>query len=214
MTSPTALAAPVRGGDDVHGRGPGAVGVLVDLVGHALVVGVGVDGGHQALDDPERLVQDLGHRGQAVGRARGVGDDPVGGLERVVVDAQNDGGVELVLGGGREDHLIGAGVDVLLEVGLLGEPAGQLQGHLAAQGLPREVGRVLLGGDLDVLAVDDQAAFGGLDGPLELALDAVVLEQQSKVLGVREVVDRDDIELDPGPPPAPGRPGDQSDRTR
>ncbi len=91
-------------GDDVDRRGAGAVGVGVDLVGHALVVGVGVAGGHQALLDPERLVEHLGHRGQAVGGARGVGDDPVGRLERLVVDAQDDRGVELVLGRGAEDR--------------------------------------------------------------------------------------------------------------
>ena len=37
------------------------------------------------------------------------------GLERVVVDAQDDRGVELVLGRGGEDDPLGAGVDVLLE---------------------------------------------------------------------------------------------------
>ena len=61
-------------------RGAGAVRVGVDLVGHALVVGVGVAGGHQALLDAERLVEHLGHRGQAVGRATGVGDDSCSGL--------------------------------------------------------------------------------------------------------------------------------------
>ncbi len=43
MTSPTALAAPGLGGNDVHGGGARAIGVFVDLVGDALVVGVGVN---------------------------------------------------------------------------------------------------------------------------------------------------------------------------
>lgn len=42
--------------------------------------GDGVDGGHQTLDDLEVVVDDLGHRGQAVGGAAGVGDDMHGGL--------------------------------------------------------------------------------------------------------------------------------------
>ena len=82
ITSPTALAAPVVEGMMLIAGGAGTVGVVVDLVGHALVVGVGVAGRHQALFDPERLVQHLGHRGQAVRRARGVRDDPVLGFER------------------------------------------------------------------------------------------------------------------------------------
>ena len=56
-----------------------------------LVVGVGVDGGHQPLDDAEVLEQDLGHRGQAVGGAGGVGNDVVaGGVVMVLVDPHAD----------------------------------------------------------------------------------------------------------------------------
>ena len=117
------------------------------------------------------------------------------GLQGVVVDAEDDRGVELVLGRGGEDHALGAGVDMLLESGLVGEDAGRFQGDLALELLPGEVGGIALGRDLDVLAVDHEAALGDLDRSLELAVDAVVLEQQGEVLGVREVVDRDDLEL-------------------
>ena len=63
------------------------------------------------------------------------------------------------------------------------------------EGLPGQVGRVLLLGDLDLPAVDDQRLLAGLDRPLEPAVDAVVLQEQGQVLGVRKVVDRDDFEL-------------------
>ena len=46
-------------------------------VEEVLVVGVGVDRRHQPLLDAERVVEHLGDRRQAVGRARGVGDDVV-----------------------------------------------------------------------------------------------------------------------------------------
>ncbi len=147
-----------RGRDDVDRRGAGAVGVGVDLVGDALVVRVGVAGRHQALLDAEGLVEHLGHRGQAVRRARRVGDDPVLGLERVVVHAEDDRRVELVLGRGAEDRparrrrRCASGATALL----VKKPVDS-RATWHAQGLPRQVGRVLLLGDLDLLAVDDQA---------------------------------------------------------
>ncbi len=70
------------GGDDVQGGGPGAAGILVRQVQDALVVGVGVDGGHQAALDAKGVVEHLGHWGQAVGRAGGIGDDVVLGRGR------------------------------------------------------------------------------------------------------------------------------------
>ena len=72
-----------RGRDDVERGGAGAAQVLVRASCRFWSCGVGVDRGHQALDDAELVVEHLGHRRQAVGRARGVGDDVVAG--RVVV---------------------------------------------------------------------------------------------------------------------------------
>ena len=66
-----------RGRDHRQRRGAGAVEILVHGVERRLVAGVGVDGGHEALLDADRVVQHLGDRRQAVGRARGVGDDHV-----------------------------------------------------------------------------------------------------------------------------------------
>lgn len=46
----------------------------------------GVDGGHESLNDGELVVEDLGEGSKAVGGARGVGDDGVGGVVLVEVD--------------------------------------------------------------------------------------------------------------------------------
>ena len=68
-------------------------------VDQALVVGVGVHRGHQAVLDPERVVQNLHERRQTIRRARSVRDDEVlTGIELVFVDSQDEGGVG-VLGG-------------------------------------------------------------------------------------------------------------------
>ena len=116
-------------------------------------------------------------------------------VQDLVVDAQHDRGVEVVLGRGAQDHPLGAGVDVLLQAGAIGEPAGRLERDLAAELLPRQGGRVFLGRDRDLLAVDHDALLARLDRSLEPPLHAVVLEQERQVLGVRQVVDRHDVKI-------------------
>ena len=63
------------GGDDVVADGTTATPVLVGgTIDGLLGSGGGVDGGHQTLNDTEVVVDDLGERSKAVGRARRVGD--------------------------------------------------------------------------------------------------------------------------------------------
>ena len=79
-----------RRGNDVHCRRPRPAKVGMDLIEDLLVVGVGVDCGHQPALDAQRVVEHLGDRREAIGRARGVRDDAVLGRELVVVDAEDD----------------------------------------------------------------------------------------------------------------------------
>jgi hypothetical protein len=133
------------GGDDVGGGGAGAAQVLVADVDGDLVVGVGVDGGHQALLDADAVGQDLGDRGQAVGGAGGVGDDGHAGLQRFFVDAHDDGGVDVVTARGGDQHALGALVEQRLGLGLGGVGAGALEQHVDAVGAPVDALRVLGG---------------------------------------------------------------------
>lgn len=80
------------GGHDVEGRGARAAQVAVRRVQQALVARVRVRGGHRALDDAELLVEDLDEGSEAVGGARGVGDDLVRVLVVLGVDADDVGG--------------------------------------------------------------------------------------------------------------------------
>src|SRR3954465_7464365 len=83
-----------RGRDYVERGGTGATQVLVRVIKDHLVVGVGVDRGDEALDDAEALEDYLGDRGQAVGRAGGIGDDRMlAGIVLVVVHTHDDGDV-------------------------------------------------------------------------------------------------------------------------
>jgi hypothetical protein len=166
------------GRDDVGGGGAGAAQVLVaDVHGH-LVVGVGVDGGHQALLDADAVGQDLGNRGQAVGRAGGVGDDGHAGLQRAFVNAHDDGGVDVVAARGGDQHALGALVEQGLGLGLGGVGAGAFEQHVHAVAAPVDALRILGRVEGDLLAVDDDAVLAfGLDGGAEAAVRGVVLEQ-------------------------------------
>ena len=94
MEKPSSLPASLRddeleglggaGGarNHVEGCGAGAAEVLVREVEDDLVVGVAVDGGHDAADDAEVIEQDLDDGREAVGGAAGVGDDVVLGRRR------------------------------------------------------------------------------------------------------------------------------------
>jgi len=65
-----------------------------------------MDSGHQALDDTEVVIDDLGERGQAIGRAGCIGDDSVLGVVCVQVDATNEHwGIS---GRSGDDDLLGA----------------------------------------------------------------------------------------------------------
>ena len=101
----------------------------------------------------------------------------------------------VVLGRGGLDDLLGAGVDVLL-AGFLGqEEAGAFDDDVGADFVPLQVGGILLGGQADLLAVDDQVvAFDG-DVAVEAAMHGVVLQHVGQVVGLEQVVDADDFDV-------------------
>src|SRR5680860_735874 len=185
-----------RGRDHVQGSGASAAQVLVRVVEDVLVIGVGVDRRHQATLDAERVVDDLGHRRQAVRGARGVGDDVVRRWVVVqVVDAHDDGEV-LALCRRGDDDLLGACGEVLAGAGRVGEEAGRLDDDVGAHLGPREVRRVALGEDREAaLASDGDLAFACDDVLAESAEDAVVLEQVREGLRVRQVVDAHHLDV-------------------
>lgn len=172
------------GGDDVLGRSAATTPVLSGgTVDGLLGSGIGVDGGHQTLNEAVLVVDNLGEGSQAVGGARSVGEDVDVGLVGVVVDTHDEhGGIG---GGGRDDDLLGTTLQV--SRGLLGggEDTGGLDDVGGAGLRPGDGGGVTLSVEADLLAVDNQA--GGaidLDGALELTVSAVILEHVGLYLEV------------------------------
>jgi hypothetical protein len=154
---------------------------------------VGVDGGHETLDDGEFVVDDLGQRSKAVGCAGGVGDNLNIGLVGLVVDTHNvHWGICRRSG---DDNLLRTTLQVCL--GLLGggENTGGLDNVVCTGLAPWDVGGVALGVELDSLAVDLQSSLGGLDFALELAVCGVILEHVGSIMRLDErVVDSNDID--------------------
>ena len=167
---------------------------MVD-VGEHLVVGIGVDRGHQTVLDPDPVVDRLRQRGEAVGGARGVGDDGVFGLERVVVHPVDHRRVHVRAAGGGDDHLPRAAFQVLARLVLAREQPGALVHDVDPELAPRQLRRVPLGEDLDPIAVDHQRIAIDLDLAGEAAVGGVVAGEVGVGLGVAEIVDRDDPDL-------------------
>ena len=145
---------------------------------------------------PNSSLQDLGQRAEAVRGARGVGDDVLAAVVLVVVDADHDGDVRV---GGRrgDDDLLGAGVQVPLGLGGVGEDAGGLDDDVDAQIAPRKFGRTGL--DLERLdlgvADDDGVVAFEADVVGQPAQDRVELQQVRQRGVVGQVVDRDDLDV-------------------
>ena len=178
------------GGDDVLRRRAGAPQIPVVAVQNALVVGVGVDGGHQAAFYAEGVVQHLDHRGKAVGGAGGVGDDAVGGVvQDGVVDADDDGGVGAAGGGGDDDLAGAAAGDVGGGFGGVGEAAGAFHYDIHAHFGPGDAGRVVFLEHTDGFAVHEQVAVDGGGAAGVGAVGAVVFEEVGGGRGVAGAVD-------------------------
>ena len=188
-----------RGRHDVDGRGPGPAQVAVGAVDQHLVARVGVDGGHQALLDAERVVEHLDHRHEAVGRARGVRHDLVGGaVERVVVDADRRRWRRRPTTGPTRSTNGAPAVEVERGLVAAGEDAGRLDDDVDAEVAPRQLLGVAHGQHLERVAVDLDAVVGGLDVVVEPAEHRVVLEQVGHRLDRTEVVDRHEVDVGPG----------------
>src|SRR5258706_6177880 len=153
-----------------------------------------MDRGYQPRDHAEAVVERLHQRREAVGGARGVGDHRVRAFQRLVVHAEDHGAVHVLLGGGRDDDLPGAGLEVRAGIRLAGETAGALHDDVDAERLPRQLRRVALRDDLDAIAVRHQRVAFHLHGAAERPVHGVVLQQVRIGGGVAEVVDRDELQ--------------------
>lgn len=162
-------------GNDVLSSGTATTPVLggraIDgLLGRS----VGVDGGHQTLNQTKVVVDNFGQWGKAVGCARGVGKDLDIGLVFLVVDTHNKHGS--IGGWGGDDDLLGTALQVSAGLLLGCEHTGGFDDVFGTGLRPGDAGRVPGLVEFDVLSVDVQTAVGVLDLTVESAVGGVVLE--------------------------------------
>jgi hypothetical protein len=126
----------------------------VGRVEQALVVGVGVHGGHVAGLDPEVVLDHLHHGDDAVGRARSVGDDLVLlGVVILVVDLVHERGIHALARGG-DDDLLGPAIDVGRCPITAGKDARGIHDDVGAHVAPGDLGRISLGEGLYLVVAD------------------------------------------------------------
>ena len=145
-------------------------------------------------DNLEFILNNLGHRREAVRRAGSVRNDVV--LRRVVllvIHAQNDGNV-FVLCRRRDDDFLHRSAQVLLGFVGIGKAARRLDHNLRAYRVPRQGGRIFLFEDFDGLAIDRDAV--GASGYLirQVAEHRVIFQQMGQRFRIRQIVDRDEIQ--------------------
>ena len=157
-----------------------------------------MDGGHEALDDAEVVINNLGQRRKAVGGAGSVGHDlDVGGVS-IEVDAADEHR-RVVLGRAGEHDDLRAGIQMILRLFLGQERAGALEHILNAQLTPGQELRITVVEQRNTLAVDDQGrvfAFLKINGAVEAAMHGVILHGICQLLGrfVRSI-DGDDLNI-------------------
>ena len=148
------------------------------------------------LLDADLVVQHLGQRRQAVGRARGIGDHGVAGLQHLVVDAVDDGRVDVLAARRRDHDLLRAARQMCLPASALVVKKPVHSSTTSAPTVaPGHLRRVALREHLDAVAVDDDGIAVDADLARELAVRGVVLGQVRIGLRVAEIVDRDDLDF-------------------
>ena len=152
-----------------------------------------MDGRHQAADDAELVIENLGDRRQAVRGAAGVGDDRLAGVGLVVHTVDEHRGRVLRRSG--HDDFLRAGGDVLLRKLFGQEEAGGLDDDFRADFVPLQISRALLGGQADLLAVDDQHIALDRDLRVEFAVNRVILQHVGEVVRIEQVVDPDNFDV-------------------
>ena len=183
------------GRDHVHAGRACPAQILVIDVGQHLIVGIGMHRGHEAGHQTDLVVQRLDQRCQAVGGARGIGDDRVAGLEHTMVHAIDHRRVDILATRGRDDDFLGAGCDVCRSFFFSGEKAGAFEHHIHLQFFPGQLGRVALGADLDAVAIDHHGVAIHRHRAGKTSVCGVKARQMGIGLGIAQIVDGNDLDV-------------------
>ncbi len=165
------------------------------LVEDALVVGIRVNGVHQAALDAESIIQHFGGGSEAVGGARSVRDNVMpGGIIHVFIDAQHHCQI-FAFGRGGNDDLLRAALEMRRRFIGISEKAGRFDHQVDTIIAPGDEGRITLRENLDSAPINDDRVSSGLDFAGETAIGGVIFEQVSVGRGISQVIDGYDFQF-------------------
>src|SRR6185503_13265304 len=128
-----------------------------------------------------------------VRRARSVRDHRVARLQRLVVYAVDDRGVDVLAAGRRDDHLLRAGFQMHAGLLLRREQARALEHDVDAERAPRQLRRIAFGADFDLVAGYHEMIAFDADLERKTAVRGVVTREMRVRLRIAEIVDGDDL---------------------
>src|SRR5690606_25856097 len=106
-----------------------------------------------------------------------------------------NGGIDILAAGCRNDHLLGAALDMRAGLFLAREKARAFQHDIDLELAPGQFGRVAVGQHADLVAVDHHVVTIHRHGARKLAVRRVVLREVGIRLGVAQIVDRNDLDV-------------------
>ncbi|BBG31125.1 flagellin and related hook-associated proteins [Zymobacter palmae] len=167
--------------------------IFVVNVDQVLVVGVGVDRGHQTFNDTNLCINRFSNRRQAVSGARSVGNDVHVGRQDVFVYAVNDSSVS-VSTRARDQNAFSACFQVQSGFFTFSEDTGAFHDQVNVQFFPRQASRVTFCQADDFVAVDIHCFFVVRNGEVKVTMSGIVFEQVSVQSSVTQVVDGNNLD--------------------
>merc|ERR1712048_867275 len=128
-----------------------------------------MDGGHEALLDPELFVNDFDKRRKAVGCTGGTRNHLHFGLVVIRVDANDDRWCLSVFGWCRDNHFLCTALDVFQAALSSCEGASRLADVVNTRFGPRNLSGVTRRREGDRKPIDLETTLGKLDGTIEAA---------------------------------------------
>ncbi len=169
--------------------------IFVHYVSEHLIVGVRMDGGHQAIQQTDVVIERLDQRRQAIGRAGGIRNHGVRGFQHALVHPEHHGCINVFATGRGDDHFFRATLEVRRCFFLGREKAGAFEDHIDTQLTPRDIRRIALREHANFVAIDDHVVTIDNDGSREFAMGGVVAGQMRVGFRVAQIVDGNDLNV-------------------
>ena len=152
--------------NDIFRRGAGSAQILAArAVNQRLRTGIGVNSGHGPHLYTKGVMEHFRHRRQAVGGARGHGNNRIVGVQRVVVNVI-DNGFHVASGRG-DQHFFSPGGQMRLRFLRGGIKTRTLDNQLGAYRFPRNMLSLFFRINGNFFAINDQRIFRKIHAPWE-----------------------------------------------